>query len=387
MIRRILSIDNKKSFFLFGPRQTGKSTFVNTILEESDLYINLLPQRNFLDYSKNPDRFRQEVLTHLKKNPGSSVVIDEVQKIPALLDEVHDLIETEKIRFILTGSSARKLKRGAANLLAGRAYTYFMFPLTFLELKDIFDLEKVLKMGSLPALWFNDENPQKFLESYVNTYIREEIQAEGIVRAIAPFSKFLDIAAALDTEIVSISSIARECHVSSKTVTQYYTILEDTFLASRVEPWTKSVRKRLVSHPKYYFFDCGPISGLTHSSLDGPLDFLLFGKRFEQFIFNQMRALNSYWNLGFRFYFWRTNTGTEVDFILVKNSKILAAIEVKSSQNIHSTDTRGLMSFQSENSKVPCFIVSREESNREIAPGIKNIFWEEFLTHSLKKLG
>ena len=183
-----------KSYFLFGPRQTGKSTFVKSLLGPKDIYFDLLPQRNFLNYAKNPGRMREEILAHLKAYQDPLVVIDEIQKIPALLDEVHELIESRDIKFILTGSSARKLRRGGANLLAGRGYTYHLFPLTFSEIGARFDLVKALQRGTLPLLWETEkESLNEFLRSYTETYLKEEVAAEGLVRNIGPFAQFLDI--------------------------------------------------------------------------------------------------------------------------------------------------------------------------------------------------
>jgi predicted AAA+ superfamily ATPase len=231
MYKRTLSPNKEKSWFLFGPRQTGKSTFVKKLLRKKDLYIDLLPQKNFLNYAKNPGRLREEVLAHHQRFGRFVCVIDEIQKIPSLLDEVHELIESCNIRFILTGSSARKLRRGGANLLAGRAYTYRFFTLTFQELGQDFQLDRALRVGCLPVLWgASNDDEQEFLRSYTETYLKEEIAAEGLVRNIGPFSYFLDIVAANDGETVNFSNVARECGVTVKTVQQYYQILEDTFL-------------------------------------------------------------------------------------------------------------------------------------------------------------
>jgi predicted AAA+ superfamily ATPase len=298
-----------------------------------DIFL-LLPQRNFLNYAKNPGRLREEILAHLKRYDSPLCIIDEIQKIPALLDEVHELIESKGIRFILTGSSARKLRRGSANLLAGRAYPYHLFPLTFTEIGEQFDLDKALKIGTLPVLWGSqEEDSREFLRSYTETYLKEEIAAEGLVRNIGPFAQFLDIAAANDGETVNSNTIARECSVSVKTVQQYYRILEDTFLAVKLPAWTRSERRRLVSHPRYYFFDTGVTNALAHTLTD-QRNPKIVGHRFEQFVICQLMASIYYKRLDCQLYYWRTNHGTEVDVLLATGNRIICALEIKSSQNI-----------------------------------------------------
>jgi uncharacterized protein len=387
MLKRTLSPSKVRSFFLFGPRQAGKSTFVKTLLTEEDLYINLLPQRIFLDYIRDPNLFRQEVLAHKRSHPKFTCVVDEIQKIPALLDEVHDLIENEGIRFILTGSSARKLKRGSANLLAGRASTYHLYPCTYVELAEIFDLEKALRLGCLPYLWsnpLNDSDQNEFLESYAEVYLREEIQAEGIVRNIAPFARFIDIAANNDGEIVNYTNVARECAVSLKTVQEYYQILEDTFIAYRVDPWLKSVRKRLVAHPRYYLFDMGVTNALCHQYKT--LNSEVRGRRFEQFIILQLIALNNYHKMGFEYFFWRTNAGTEIDLILTRDKKPIAAIEIKSNPMIQKLDTVALREFQAEYPETKLYILCPIERPRLMENNIQVLPWQTFFDEELHKL-
>lgn len=390
-IIRTLTPSAKRSFFLFGPRQTGKSTFVQTLLNPEDLYITLLPQRTFLNYSRDPSLFREEIQAHHKQHEHFTCVVDEIQKLPALLDEVHDLIETLGIRFILTGSSARKLKRGAANLLAGRASTYHLYPCTFAELGNQFELEKALFAGCLPYIWANSLSLQdtlEFLESYSDVYLREEIQAESVVRQIGAFVRFIDIAANNDGEIVNYSNISRECGVSIKTVQEYYQILEDTFLAYRIDPWIRSVRKRSVSHPKFYLFDPGVTNALCHYlSHTQKLNPEVRGRRFEQFIVLQIIALNSYHHLGFELFFWRTNTGLEeIDLILVRAQKPVACIEIKSSPLIKNIDTHGLLSFKDEYPDSKVYLLSPIERPRLLDSGVHMMPWELFLTQELQTL-
>jgi len=386
MLKRILCPTKNRSYFLFGPRQAGKSTFVKSLLEPQDLYINLLPQKTFLDYVRDPNLFRQEVLSHIKKHEKFTCIIDEIQKVPSLLDEVHDLIESYDIKFILTGSSARKLKRGAANLLAGRASTYHLYPCTVEELQLNFDLERALRVGCLPYLWshpISEQDQQEFLESYADVYLREEIQSEGIVRNIAPFVRFLDVAANNDGEIVNYTNISRECGVSAKTVQEYYQILEDTFIAYRVDPWVKSIRKRLVSHPRYYFFDMGITNALCHNY--SVLNTEIRGRRFEQFIILQIIALNHYHRLGFEYFFWRTHTGVEIDLILTKAKKPIIALEIKSSTVITNSDTYALREFLIEYPETKTYILCPIERSRLMDPNIQIFPWQEFLCGEFQK--
>jgi predicted AAA+ superfamily ATPase len=390
MIPRDLIIPERQSFFLFGPRQTGKSTFVKANLGPDDLLINLLPQRSFLNYSRDPGRLHAEVTAHARKlNKQFRVVIDEVQKAPGLLDDVHDLMETFPIQFILTGSSARKLKRGAANLLAGRAVTRRMFPLTVSELGGRLDLERALLYGTLPLAWnqiSHEEETRDQLRAYAETYLREEIQQEALVRNIGAFARFLDIAAASDTQIINYSTIARDCAVSSKTVQEYYNILEETFLAYRVEPWATSARKRLVSHPKFFFFDVGVTNAMA-STFGETLSPAVRGQRFESFFLGQILAKIAHLQSDLRVYFWRTHTGSEVDFILVNQDRPVAALEIKAREHLHPADTAGLRSFLNDYPTVPCFVIGTGGNAREISDSIRYGAWNDFLLQELPKLG
>ncbi len=386
MYKRIINPTKAKSWFLFGPRQTGKSTLVKALLQPKDLYIDLLPQRNFLNYVKNPGRVREEILAHMKQHKNPLCVINEIQKIPALLDEVHELIESEGIRFILTGSSARKLRRGGANLLAGRAYTYQLYPLIFGELGENFDLERALIKGCLPVLWNeNLEDHREFLRSYTETYLKEEIAAEGLVRNIGPFSQFLDIAAANDGETVNFSNIARECSVSVKTVQQYFQILEDTFLAHRISAWQRSFRKRLVSHPRYYFFDPGVTNALAHT-LEEQLNPQIRGRRFEQFVICQIKAYLHYGKQDCQLYYWRTHHGAEVDLLICRGNRILCAVEIKSARNISKENLEGVRRFIDDQPKVPVFVLGHNQTRRQLDREITVMDWNDFITEELPNL-
>lgn len=383
MFKRILSPAKSKSYFLFGPRQTGKTSFVKARLGPTDLYLDLLPQQSFLGYARSPGRFREEVLAHLRRHGPFTCVVDEIQKLPALLDEVHELIESTAVTFVLTGSSARKLRRGASNLLAGRAYTYHLFPLTFDELGEEFALDRALKIGTLPVLWGNTgEDPREFLRSYVETYLREEIQQEGLVRNLAPFSSFLDIAAAIDAEVVNFSNVARECGVSVKTVQQYYQILEDTFLVLRLAPWTRSERARMVSHPRYYFFDPGVTNALTHQ-LSGELDPLVRGRRFEQFVVQQIHNAIAYGRLDCDLAFWRTHGGAEVDVLITRGQKILAAVEIKAVATIGAPHLQGLKAFLEHHPRTRTFLLCPGQRERITQDKIAIMDWQAFITSAL----
>jgi len=384
MIKRTLKLPERKSCFLFGPRQTGKSTLVQSLLSKKDLYINLLPQRTFLAYAREGGRFRDEIKAHTERHGAFTCVVDEIQRLPDLLNEVHDLIESTKVRFLLTGSSARKLRRGASNLLAGRAYTRHLHPLTPTEIGRAFDLERALRFGCLPALWNppGEENEREFLGTYADVYLREEIQEEGIVRKIGPFARFLDVAAANDGQIVNYSTVARDCGVSVKTAQQYYQILDDTFLVLRVDGWHKSVRKQLITHPKYYLFDTGVTNALTHQ-LGPALNPEARGRRFEQLVVSQVRAAIDYLGLDLKLHFWRTNAGAEVDLLFVRGNRILCAAEIKSSDSIASRDFRGLRSFSEAHPRVPLYLLVPRGLPRRAEGGMAVRAWTDFIEEEL----
>lgn len=359
---------------------------MKSLLSSEDLYIDLLPQRSFLNYAKNPGRLREESLAHRKRHGRFTRAINEIQKIPSLLDEVHALMESAGLTFILTGSSARKLRRGGSNLLAGRAYTYRLFPLTFTELGEAFDLERALRAGCLPVLWENrDEDWREFLRAYAETYLREEVAAEGLVRDIGPFSQFLEIAAANDGEIVNFSNIARECSVSVKTAQQYYQILEDTFLATKLPAWQKSPRKRLVTHPRYYLFDPGITNALAHR-LGPALDAQTRGRRFEQFVITQIAAAIHYQRLDDQLYYWRTHHGAEVDLLICRGNEILCAAEIKSSRNIVKEGLDGVASFRSVHPATPIFVLGDGQTQRLLAEDLTVMNWDDFLRDELPSL-
>ena len=350
MISRIPDLPfGRKSFFLFGPRQVGKSTLVRYALRNSNhIEMNLLKSEVLLKYKKNPELLRLEVDFVLKKNPQVIVFIDEIQKAPELLNEVHYLIEKNKKRvfFVMTGSSARKLKKSSVNMLAGRAWEFHLFPFTHKELGKSFQLDDVLLKGSLPPL-IDDNAHDAFqtLKAYTLTYLKEEILDEALTRNISAFSRFLDLAADQNGKIVNFSTISREAGVTSKTVKGYYQILEDTLVAIKLEPYLKSARKRLVRHPKYYLFDTGCVNSLvgrTHvASIKPPT---VYGMLFEHFVILEIIRLLSYSQQFFRVFHWRSSHGAEVDLIVEKEDTLLA-IEIKSIPRVRTGDLKGLKSF------------------------------------------
>ncbi|MBI5701491.1 ATP-binding protein [Candidatus Saganbacteria bacterium] len=378
MIKRWLKIPESSSFFLFGPRQTGKSTLVGETLKSDFWTINLLLNEPFSKYSKYPELFRKEALQKIEKDGIKTIFVDEIQRIPALLNEIQFLMDHKKIQFILIGSSARKLRKGGANLLSGRAVERFLFPFIYFEIEDSFELEDILRFGSLPSVYGkNGQEKTDLLKAYADTYLREEIQAEGIVRNLGGFSRFLDITASQFGELVSFSNIGRECHLPNRTVQSYYEILEDTLIGFRLDPWRKSLRKRLSGHPKFYLFDLG-ITNAINRHLGDPPDNLLRGRLFEQFIVVETYRLLKYLQSEARIYYWRTNTGAEIDLVIEKQGKLCTAIEIKAKREVGGNDFSGFRSFCADNPNIPCFLVCEAGEPYHEGP-IEVLPWSNFL--------
>ncbi|MFH0940431.1 MAG: ATP-binding protein [Candidatus Omnitrophota bacterium] len=326
-----------KSFFLFGPRGTGKTTWVKAAFPKA-LYLDLLEAKLFNDLLANPQRLEGLIPDGFK----DCIIIDEVQRVPELLNEVHRLIEKDKYRFILIGSSARKIRRKGQNLPAGRALTYFMHPLTALELGKDFNLGHSLKYGQLPCV-YTEHDPKRYLESYVKTCLEEEIQQEGLTRNLSGFARFLEAASFSQGSILNISSVARECSVGRKVVESYFSILEDLLMAYRVPVFTKKSKRRMVNHPKFYFFDTGVYRTLRPAGpLDMPQD--IEGAGLETLFFQELNAVNANYGLGYKIYYWRTADSAEVDFVLYGNRGI-RAFEVKRTARVSGIMLRGLKSF------------------------------------------
>ncbi len=329
----------KQSFFLLGPRGTGKSTFIKKTYPQS-LYLDLLLPDVFRNYTARPERLRELVGAHKEKR---TVVIDEVQKAPQLLEVVHSLIEEKRgLQFILTGSSARKLRRGGVNLLAGRALMKHMHPFMAAELKNLFELDKALQIGTIPLV-LNSTAPMATLQAYVDLYLREEVQMEGLTRNIGNFTRFLETMSFSHGSVLNISNVARECQVERKVVEGYITILEDLLLAFRIPVFSRRARRAVASHPKFYFFDAGIYNVLRPSGpLDRPEE--KSGAALEGLVAQHLRAWIDYFRPGCELYYWRTSAGSEVDFI-VYGKNIFQAIEVKNSATIHPQDLRALKAF------------------------------------------
>lgn len=378
MVEREVRFPREGSFFLYGPRQTGKSTLVRERLAKAAWTVDLLRTEVFLRYSKSPAQFRLDAEYQIDNKGVRTLCIDEVQKIPDLLNEVHSLIEEKKCRFVLTGSSARKLRRGGVNLLGGRASELRLFPFTVKELGEAFDLESALQHGTLPQVWGRpaDERNER-LAAYVGVYLQEEIKAEGLSRNIGGFSRFLDMAAQQNGELVNFSAIARECALPIRTVQSYYEILEDTLLGMKLPAWRHTIRKQLSAHPKFYLFDTG-VTNAINGMLAGDLDGRLKGRLFEQFIVLETHRRLSYARSETRLYYWRTNHGAEVDLILEKRGKVLAAIEIKYSETIATPALTGLKSFQDENPGAPLYVVCRSGQPFKLGKAIV-LPWRDYL--------
>ncbi|MGK5089724.1 ATP-binding protein [Bdellovibrionota bacterium FG-2] len=344
MYPRLFTPPFNKSFFLFGPRGTGKTTWIKQNLPESAV-LNLLDDELYRRLLARPESLLDWVPKQQRSKPIMPIVIDEVQKIPALLNEVHRLIEDEKLVFVLTGSSARKLNRGAANLLAGRAYRYEMFPLTSVETQKDFDLKRALQYGMLPAI-NKEPNPKAFLSTYVSTYLKEEIQQEGLTRNLAGFARFLEAASFSQAQPLVVSNVAQDCQIERKVVEDYFSILEDLMIGVRLPVFAKRAKRELYSKNKFYFFDVGVFQSIRPK---GPLDFTeeLQGAALETLVFQELRALNSYLDWGYELFYWRTKSKHEVDLILY-GEKGLHAIEVKSSSRVRKEDLTGLKLFASD---------------------------------------
>lgn len=355
----------KRSFFLLGPRQTGKTTLIQHVLPDIRFY-DLLDSANYLALSRNPERLAEEIGSSVKR-----VVIDEIQRLPSLLNEVQRLIETRDVKFLLTGSSARKLRRGGINLLGGRARVKYLHPLTYRELGDKFVLNQAMQRGLLPSIYFSDD-PRADLESYAGLYLQQEIMAEGATRNIPAFSRFLKIAAHSNGGIVNFTNIASDAQVARTTVYEYYEILKDTLILRELPPWRKTVKRKPLASSKYYFFDVGVVSALQgRPFLPGTPE---FGEAFETFIMHELSSWSDYAS-GELLSFWRSKSGFEVDFIIGDHT----AIEVKAKENVSSQDIKSLRALREENKLKHFLCVCMEKRSRDV-DGIKILPYTEFLT-------
>ncbi|MEK6706761.1 MAG: AAA family ATPase [Bdellovibrionota bacterium] len=347
MYQRLINITLLKSFFLFGARGTGKSTWLQKILPlENTLVFDLLDADLEDRLQRDPSLFSSTLLANERSKEW--VLIDEIQKVPYLLDEVHRFIERKKLKFALSGSSARKLKRGGANLLAGRALLNHLFPLTHRELGEDFDLSTAIHWGGLPAVINTTDNDirKQMLRTYALTYLNEEIKAEQIVRNLNPFRKFLEVAAQMNGEPVNFSKVARDVGSDYKTVQNYYQILEDTLMGFFLEPYHPSVRKRQKHAPKFYFFDIGVTRALRNvlNEITEPGSYG-YGKVFEHFLILEIFRLNDYLRKDFQFSFLRLNEQREIDLIIKRPGEKLALVEIKSTREIRRDHVAGVEYF------------------------------------------
>ncbi len=317
-----------------------------------------MDHETFLRYARRPQQFKEDVLFKLKHEHISHCFVDEIQKLPGLLDVVQDLIQSSACVFVLSGSSARKLRRSGVNLLAGRALQYHLFPFVYAEIPDAFDLNTVLQFGSLPPVHVAPTlaHKIKILQTYVETYLKEEIQAEGLVRNLGGFGRFLEVAAGQCGDILVYQNVGQACQVEAKTVQGYYEILQDTLIGLRHEPWRKSLKKRLVAHAKFYLFDTGVTNALNHRLTD-VIDPQTRGRLFEQLMILECYRQLNYLGSEARLFYWRTEHGAEVDLIIEKHGAIRAAIEFKSVPELRPRDFYGLKSFALEHPEVPRYLV------------------------------
>lgn len=356
------------SAFLLGARGVGKSFLIKKQFKNFDqvFIINLLRSKERLPLEQDPSKLEEIILASGK----SIIIIDEIQKIPPLLDEVHYLIEEYKWVFLLTGSSARKLKKEGVNLLAHRASMNHMLPLTWYEIyqtKGQFDLISFLQLGGIPAI-----TQQRYLYNYIDTYLKEEILQEALIRKLTPFSRFLQISSLANGEIINYSKIGSDAQVPTSTVEQYYQVLIDTYLGYQLLPW-KSPKRKAVSSSKFYYFDIGICNALSNiSSVESGT--VLFGNRFEHFVINEIRAYCLYNKKREEICFWRTHDKLEVDVVI----EGVCAIEIKSKENVTFRDLKGLKKIHEEANWPHLLVVSRDTNERIDKTGIKFIYWENF---------
>jgi predicted AAA+ superfamily ATPase len=369
MYPRILNVAQlvkHRSLFLLGPRQTGKSTLLRHTFPEAR-YIDLLEANTFRELSAYPETLRQSL-----KPAEKLIIIDEVQKLPALLDEAQALIDRDKtIRFILTGSSARKLRRGKANLLAGRAWFCRLHPLVSREISGEF-LDRRLNTGSLPAV-LDSADPVEDLKAYVGGYLKEEIRAEGLVRSVESFSRFLEVAALTNTHLLDYTSVSNDTGIPARTVREHYQMLEDTLIGFQLPPFRQTRKRKPVATAKFYFFDVGVANVLMKRGRIVPGS-ELYGSALEHQVFLELRAWLDYQRMDQDLAFWRTHAGHEVDFLVGGN----VAIEVKATRRVSSGDLKGLLALAEETQLKKKIVVAGEPHERITDQGVTILPVEEF---------
>lgn len=365
---QVLEGSGKESVFLWGARQTGKSTLLRQLFPEA-LWFDLLKSDIYRRYQKEPLQFREVILANSVSN---IVIVDEIQKIPELLDEIHWLIVNHNVRFILSGSSPRKIIRSGANLLGGRALRYELYPFIQSEIPE-FDLVKALNNGLLPRHYLA-EHPKKLIEAYIGNYLRDEIVAEAKIRNINAFTQFLEAAAFSNGEMVNYTNIASECGVSSVTVKEYFQILEDTLIGRFVPSYQKKPKRRVILAPKFYYFDVGIANYLLKR---GKIEIgsEAFGSAFEHFIYQELYAHSNYSERNYTISYWRTTSQIEVDFILGNHQ---VAIEVKGTDTVQSRHLKGLKAFSEEYEVKKLIVVSNDPLERMVG-NIIVLPWRIFL--------
>ena len=376
MYSRTLDIDLPpgQSAFLWGPRKTGKSTLLRRRFPLSARF-DLLDTRVMLEFTRTPWTLSERVRALGRAQRERSILIDEVQKVPAVLDEVHRLIKDDGLSFVLCGSSARKVKRGRANLLGGRAWRFALHPLTWPEVPD-FDLPGAMNRGLIPS-HYDSAAPRRTLAGYVDDYLKEEVFEEGLVRNAPAFSRFFEALGFCHGELINHSNIARDCGVSSKTVKEYFQILVDTLLGVLVEPFSRRRSRAVITKaPRFYLFDVGVAGRLMGRRIEraaGPD----FGRALEHFILMEILAYRAYREHDFPVRFWRTKSGQECDFVLGRDGGV--AIEVKGSANVGSRELRGLRAYMEEHQPREAIVVCGDGASWRTHDGIWLLPWEEFL--------
>lgn len=358
-----------QSFFLWGARQTGKSTLLRSGFINS-VYIDLLKSNEYRRYLNNPEQLRESLLL---LEPNDPIIIDEIQKLPQLLNEVHWLIENKGYQFVLSGSSPRKLLRSGNNLLGGRALRYELYPLSYSEIPD-FNLVRAINQGLMPRHYLSN-NFRSLIDAYLGSYLEDEIVAESRIRNVDVFSRFLEKASFSNGEMINYTNIATDCGVSSNTVKEYYGILKDTLLGNFIEPFQKKPKRRTVGTPKFYLFDIG-IANFLLKRRDIAEGSPEFGASFEHFIYHELKTYSHYSGKNYPIYFWRTTSQLEVDFILGDHQ---VAIEVKSTDNVQVKHTKGLKAFQEEYAVEKKIVVSLDTLPRLLENGIQALPWNLFL--------
>lgn len=382
MIPRLLKLPENQSFFLFGARGTGKSTLLSSLFKKTtdsghSLLFNLLDPSIEDRFTRNPNELKEIVLALPKET--THIILDEIQKAPKLLDVVHYLIESTDKKFILTGSSARKLKHGGANLLAGRAFVYHLYPFSYLELGNKFHLEDALHWGLLPKIFefSTSEEKEQFLQAYALTYLKEEIWAEQFIRELDPFRSFLEVAAQMNGKIINFSKISKDVGADDKTIERYYSILEDTLIGFFLNPFQHSFRKRLSLKPKFYFFDVGAVRALSRTlSISIKSGTSAYGEMFEHFVILEAYKLASYFQTEYRLSYLKTKDDAEIDLVIERPGKPILFIEIKSTTQVRKEDLSSFIKLTQDFVECEAVCFSNDPHTKKIED-ITIYPWEE----------